>query len=109
MNIDVLDSGYTVTSDGKRFGYTTLDDLLNGLRGLLSEQQSGLDLDDDGWREWDGELRSGQKLPPGLRSSDILEVRFRHGNIETGLMAHAWRWKHLKRSDDVVAYRVVRP
>lgn len=101
IKIDVLDVGYMVHSAGKQHGYTNLTDLLDGLRGLLSDVPAEAD---EEWVEWYGL----SELPCGIKDSTIVSIQLRNGIVQSPAPAHNWTWRHSGDHGDILRYRVVR-
>lgn len=100
ITIDILDGGYVARSAGKQHGYTNLTDLLDGLRGLLSDVPV-----DDGWIEW---TPTGSKLPVGLDGESIVEYQVEHHpDITWESSARELNWTRVG-SATITRYRVVR-
>lgn len=135
ITIDVLNHGFLMTADDRRFAYSCLDDLLIGLGELIEPQKIGIDrpdgtssttwttrdgssetFEDDGWREWDGHLVVGRGYPPGILPSTIVQILTRGSMVvpEGPLPADdlRWHWSDGVNCDpkgDIIRYRVVRP
>lgn len=116
--IRTLDQGFVLSGTGRRYAFSSLDDLLMHLGEALERKTVGVEpvLEDDGWREWDGQLKPGQRLPPGVGDGSIVAVRYRNRSrlVESGRAVN-FRWVWSRGADDpnhnpasdIVAYKVV--
>lgn len=103
IKLDVLDVGFHLwTDDEKQHGYTNLTDLLDGLRGLLSDVPVEVD---DGWIEW---TPTGSALPVGLDGDAVVEYQVEH-HPDTTFESHAGGliWTE-SGGATITRYRVVR-
>lgn len=140
----LLDIHFEETDDLREHAYSDFEDLINGLTLLLGpndprtiihqmlkdtnctlvEEDGGFRIvaggtvepldPDDGWREWDGQLKPGQEYPPGVKHDSQMQFRLRQADIQHGpVQANSIRWfwggnSGYDPDSDVIAYRVVK-
>ena len=67
---------------------------------IYSEANLALEIDPDGWIEWDGgDCPVSPEMVVDFKMRDCSVVLFDH-------CAYALRWKHLSSTDDIIYYRI---